>query len=125
MKKFSWIALVAALWILVSFDPARAQWQSEWEKVQAAARKEGKVVVNVPPSAELRKALEEALKQKFGIEMEILLSDSAHTVKRAADETKAGVRYFDVITSTWDSLSHTLLPMGAVEPRSEEHTSEL
>jgi ABC-type Fe3+ transport system substrate-binding protein len=116
MKNVFAMALLAGLYISLVGNPAAAQGQSEWEKVLAAGRKEGKVVVNVPPSAELRKALDETFRQKFGIEMEIVLSDSAHTVKRAADEFKAGVRYFDVITSTWDSLSHSLLPMGAVEP---------
>jgi iron(III) transport system substrate-binding protein len=95
---------------------AQAQWQSEWERVQAAARKEGKLVIAIPPSADLRKALEGAVQQKFGIELEIVLASSAVTTKRVGDEYKAGVRYFDVITSTWDSLSHNLLPMGVVEP---------
>jgi iron(III) transport system substrate-binding protein len=95
---------------------AWAQWQSEWERVQAAARKEGKLVIAIPPSADLRKALEAAVTQKFGIELEIVLASSNVTTKRVGDEYKAGVRYFDVITSTWDSLSHNLLPMGVVEP---------
>jgi iron(III) transport system substrate-binding protein len=96
--------------------PAQAQWQSEWERVQAGARKEGKLVVAIPPSADLRKALEGTIKQKFGIELEIVLSNSATTTKRVGDEFKAGVRYFDVITSTWDALSYNLLPMGVIEP---------
>src|SRR6266576_946856 len=54
-------------------DSALAQqtWQSEWEKTIAAAKKEGKVVVGLPPSAELRKELEPAFKTRFGFEMEI------------------------------------------------------
>lgn len=95
---------------------AQAQWQSEWERVQAAARKEGKLVIAIPPSADLRKALEGAVMQRFGIDLEIVLTNSATTTKRVGDEFKAGVRYFDVITSTWDSLSHNLLPMGVIEP---------
>jgi iron(III) transport system substrate-binding protein len=109
-----WIFCLCLLFITAG--PVRAQWQSEWEKVQAAARKEGQLVVNIPPSAELRRALEAAMRQKFGIEMEIVMGSSATMTKRVGDEFMAGVRYFDVITSTWDSLSHTLLPMGAVEP---------
>ena len=104
------------VYALASLDSAWAQWQTEWERVQVAARKEGQLVVNIPPSADLRKALDDAMRQKFGIELEIVLSDSAHTTKRVGDEFRAGVRYFDVITSTWDSLSHNLLPMGAIEP---------
>ena len=114
------LAKIAVFLFLLSAStfagPAQAQWQSEWERVQAAARKEGKLVVAIPPSADLRKALEGTVKQKFGIELEIVLSNSATTTKRVGDEFKAGVRYFDVITSTWDALSYNLLPMGVVEP---------
>ena len=106
------IAVVASIYA----DSARAQWEAEWERVQAAARKEGKLVISIPPSADLRKALEESVKKRFGIELEIVLANSATTTKRVGDEFKAGVRYFDVITSTWESLSYNLLPMGVVEP---------
>ncbi|MGH7847426.1 MAG: hypothetical protein ACREQW_19945 [Candidatus Binatia bacterium] len=34
--------------------------------MQAAGRQEGKTVLAIPPSAELRKELEVALKQRFG-----------------------------------------------------------
>jgi iron(III) transport system substrate-binding protein len=113
---FKTAALLFFLCALALVPSVEAQWQSEWERVQAAARKEGKLVISIPPSADLRKALEEAVRQKFGIELEIVLSDSARTTKRVGDEFKAGVRYFDVITSTWDALSYNLLPMGVIEP---------
>ncbi|MBM2802406.1 MAG: ABC-type Fe3+ transport system periplasmic component [Deltaproteobacteria bacterium] len=112
---YKFTTLLIVVYGLAAADWVHAQWQAEWERVQAAARKEGKLVVNIPPSAELRKALEETLKQKFGIELEIVLSSSATTTKRVGDEFKAGVRYFDVITSTWDALSYNLLPMGIIE----------
>jgi iron(III) transport system substrate-binding protein len=114
MGKLTTLLFVA--YALAFAGAARAQWQTEWERVQAAARKEGKLVVNIPPSAELRIAVEGEVKQKFGIELEIVLASSTTLTKRVGDEFKAGVRYFDVITSTWDSLSHNLLPMGAIEP---------
>jgi hypothetical protein len=86
---------------LFSLDSlAYGQAPAEWEKVLAAAKKEGKLVLNIPPSAELRKALEDNLKQKFGLDVEIFMANSAPAVKRVADEFKAGIRYFDVITST-------------------------
>ena len=37
---------------------AKPNWQVEWEKTLEAAKREGKVVVSVPTSAELRKELE-------------------------------------------------------------------
>jgi DNA-binding transcriptional regulator LsrR (DeoR family) len=42
----------------------------------AAARKEGKVVVGIPPSAELRKELESGFKAKFGFELEVFPASS-------------------------------------------------
>jgi len=108
--------LIFVVYLFAFAALAQAQWQGEWERIQAAARKEGTLVVNIPPSAELRKALEEVVKQKFGIELEIVLASSTTLSKRVGDEFQAGVRYFDVITSTWDSLSYNLLPIGAIEP---------
>ena len=57
---------------------ARAQsaWQSEWEKTLEAAKKERKVVVGIPPSAELRKELESGFKAKFGFELEVFPASS-------------------------------------------------
>jgi hypothetical protein len=110
--------LSAVLLIAESISPAWAQssWEKEWKQVQAAGRQEAKIVLAIPPSAELRKALEVAFKQRFGIDVELTLATSAKVVKRIADEYQAGVRSFDVIISTWDNLEHTLLPKGLVEP---------
>jgi len=78
-------------------DSALAQqtWQSEWEKTIAAAKKEGKVVVGLPPSAELRKELEPAFKTRFGFEMEIFSATGPQITNRVVTEGKAGMRYFD------------------------------
>ena len=56
----------------------------------------------IPPSAELRKELEPLLKQKFGIEAELIVSRGADSANRIASEYRAGVRTFD-----WsDSRNH-------------------
>ena len=69
-----------------------AEWQSEWEAALKGAKKEGKVVIAIPPSAELRKELEPLLKEKFGIEAELVVSRGADSANRIASEFKAGVR---------------------------------
>jgi iron(III) transport system substrate-binding protein len=84
--------------------------------VQALGRKEGKVVVNIPPSADLRNALEKAFPNKFGIQIELGVGQGATIARRVATEYKAGVRYFDVITATYITGSRSLLPINAVEP---------
>jgi ABC-type Fe3+ transport system substrate-binding protein len=74
---------------------AQSASQSEWEKTLAAAKKEGKVVVGLPPSAELRKELEPAFKARFGFEIEIFSATGPQIANRVVTEGKAGMRYFD------------------------------
>lgn len=72
-------------------------WQDEWEKVMAAAKKEGKVVVSIPASAELRTKMEGAFEKRFtGIDLELFPSRASRQLRRIRDELKAGVHYFDV-----------------------------
>src|SRR3990167_8856858 len=90
-----WFKLVALI-VLVA-EPVLAQtskpaWQTEWDKTVEAAKKEGKVVVSIPASAELRKVTEEVFKKRYGIEIEIVPGRGASIVRRIADESKTGVR---------------------------------
>ena len=96
MKVFS--SLSVCLWLgVVAFADLNAQtnWQSEWEKTLAAAKKEAKVVVGIPPSTELRKELESAFKARFGFEVELFPATGPQIANRVVTEGKAGVRYFD------------------------------
>jgi iron(III) transport system substrate-binding protein len=93
----------------------KAASQSDYEKTVAAAKKEGTVVVAIPPVAELRKQLETAFKEKFGIEIELMPAPGPANANRIASEQKAGVRYFDALivgTGTAVTLAHD----GMLEP---------
>ena len=62
-----------AVAIFVMAQPASAaEWRGEWETALQKGKAEGKIVLAIPPSAELRKELEPLLKQKFGIDAELL-----------------------------------------------------
>src|SRR5262249_17252994 len=106
--------MVAILCAIPAF--AQTNWQTEWTQRQEAARKEGKVVFSIPPSTELRKALESAVRKRFGFEIEVVPGTAAKIIRRIADEQQAGVHYFDAIVSTFDNLEHSLIPAGAIEP---------
>ena len=80
----------------------------------AAAKKEGKVVVSVPPGAELRKALKETFERRFGIELELVTGRGSTIVKKIADEHTAGVQFFDVHTGGSGPVIYGLA--GIVEP---------
>jgi hypothetical protein len=88
---------VIVIWLTCEASSSSAQttWQTEWAQRQEAAKKEGKVVISIPPSPELRKALEDAVKRKFSFEVEVVPGTSAKIIRRIADEYQAGVRYFD------------------------------
>jgi iron(III) transport system substrate-binding protein len=88
---FSLIVVIASHGYLY----AQQAWQAEWDKTLAAAKKEGKVVVGLPPSAELRRELEPAFKTRFGFEMEIFSATGPQIANRVVTEGKAGMRYFD------------------------------
>ncbi|MSP41593.1 MAG: extracellular solute-binding protein [Deltaproteobacteria bacterium] len=88
-------SVLSSLVLLVAACSFALAQQAEWDKTVAEAKKEGKVVVGLPPSAELRKELEPAFKNRFGIEMEIFSATGPQIANRIVTEGKAGVRYFD------------------------------
>jgi ABC-type Fe3+ transport system substrate-binding protein len=90
-------SLLLAL-LLVSPLPA-AEWQSEWDKTLAAAKKDGTVVVGIPASSELRTAISTKFKEKFGIAVELMSARGPENVTRIITEFNAGVRYFDILVA--------------------------
>jgi iron(III) transport system substrate-binding protein len=90
--------------------------QQDWERTVEAAKNEGKVVVSIPSSAELRKQLEEVFKKRFGIEVEVFAARGGSAVRRMADEFKAGVRHFDLHIGGSSSAVSGLLDEGILEP---------
>jgi ABC-type Fe3+ transport system substrate-binding protein len=92
--------------------------QSEWDKTVELGKKEGKVVVSIPASPELRAALEKSFKQRFGIEVEAVTARGSPSVRRIVDEAKAGVRYFDLHIGGSESIVSAFLPEAVLEPLS-------
>jgi iron(III) transport system substrate-binding protein len=98
MKSFNPLLTVFAL-LLHSFPLFAAQPPSEWDKTLAAAKKEGIVVVGIPASSELRTAIGEKFKNKFGISIELLSARGPENVTRIITEYNAGVRYYDILVA--------------------------
>jgi iron(III) transport system substrate-binding protein len=76
---------------------AKPASRAEWESTVAEARKEGKLVVGIPPSAELRKQMEPLFKSRFGLDVESFSAPGPQIASRIVSEYKAGVRYFDAL----------------------------
>ncbi|HEY7167329.1 MAG TPA: extracellular solute-binding protein [Candidatus Binatia bacterium] len=89
---------VAVCAVLLFSAVSYAAESGEWSRILEAGKREGRVVVSIPPSAELRKTLKEAFEKRFGIELELVTGRGSQIIRRIADEYKAGVHYFDVHT---------------------------
>src|SRR5258706_2775831 len=88
---------------------------AEWQKSVEGKKIEESTFTVTPPVNELRKELEIVLKQKFGIEAELLAAPGPKNASRIAAKKKAGVNYFDAIicgTGTASGLTHD----GMLEP---------
>lgn len=98
---------------IVESEPVEKQpWQTEWDKIREAARKEKRLVVSggaVGP--EVRAGLTEALKKKFDIEMELWTGRGAESVRKLEAERAAG------IYSASAYLGGTTTPMIEMKPR--------
>jgi ABC-type Fe3+ transport system substrate-binding protein len=88
----------------------------EWERTVEAAKKEGKVVVSVPASAELRRGIEKVFKQRFGIDAELTTGSAATIVGKIRQESKSGAPYFDLHMGGGESMITGLLSEGILAP---------
>ena len=112
---------VGLLWVLI-FAPAvhgqqvKAAGSAEWDKLVDAAKKEGKVTVSIPASAEMKKQLEDQFKKRYGVEVETFTARGSAGVRRMADEFKAGVRHFDLHVGGSSSIVSGMLDEGILDP---------
>src|SRR5712692_3392572 len=63
--RFFTILTGCCLLALPSMVSAQGNSKAEWDKTLELAKKEGKVVVSIPASAELRKLIEDAFKKRY------------------------------------------------------------
>ena len=90
-----WALTLASL--LFSNSARSAEAPEDWQKIIAAAKQEGKVVVGGPPTSILRQKFKETFEKRFGIELELISAPGPQNASRAIAEFKAGVKYFDVL----------------------------
>ena len=120
LKIFLWLGAWAYFALLGSealhAGEAKPPSPADWERTVAAAKKEGKVVVSVPVSAELRRGIEKVFKQRFGIEAELNVGRAAAVTGKIQQESKSGVPYFDVHMGGSESMITGLLSEGILAP---------
>jgi iron(III) transport system substrate-binding protein len=103
------VAVVAAASAEICFG-------QEWEKVLAAAKKEGKVAVIGPVGADRRDVLVEPFQKRYGIPVEYFADRGSSIGPRLTAERGAGQYLWDVaVTGTTTGLL-VLLPSGMLDP---------
>lgn len=118
MKLLFLLVLIAASILKSTLAGAQSgqSAQGDWGRVVEAGKKEGRVVVSVPASAELRKDVERIFKQRYGIEAELNAGRGASIVGKIQQEVRAGVFNFDVHMGGSESMVTGLLAEGILEP---------
>ena len=123
MKKHSFLFVVGLMGVSLALPlPARASqasegsWEAEWDKAAKEAKQEGKVVAAIPPSPQLRKGLEEAFTKRFGVVLESVPARGGTVIRRIVEESKAGLRYFDLHIGGTQSMVKGLLPENVLDP---------
>jgi ABC-type Fe3+ transport system substrate-binding protein len=108
-------------WVLICApavygQPSKAPGSAERDRIVDAAKKEGKVTVSLPASAEMKRQVEEQFKKRYGIEVETFTARGSAGVRRMADEFKAGVRHFDLHIGGSSSIVSGMLDEGILDP---------
>ncbi|HLB29333.1 MAG TPA: extracellular solute-binding protein [Dehalococcoidia bacterium] len=94
----------------------KAAWEEEWDRVLAAAKREGKVTVMGPAGAEARRALTEPFEKKYGISVEYMAGRGSDQAGRLRAEREAGQYLWDIYVGGSSTPITVLKPVKALEP---------
>jgi iron(III) transport system substrate-binding protein len=94
--------------------PAAAS--AEWDKVLAAAKQEGKVVIFGPAIANVREAIEEGFQQKYGIRVEYTGGATSELDSRITTERSAGQYTNDFLIHGLTSYIDIHIPKEYLDP---------
>ncbi len=98
--------------------PAWAQekgWEKEWNRIIAAGKKEGKVVVYGPPDAAARRQIPARFKARYGIPVEYI-SGRRGLIARIRMERRAGHLSLDVYLGGFGTAATVLYPEKMIDP---------
>ncbi len=111
--------IVAASLVYTSFALAQTKpaWQERWDKVLAAAKKEGTVVVLGPPGDVIRNAMIDGFKKAYpGISIEYSGGRSGEQAVKLSTERDGGIYSADVFLGGPTTANFQLKPMKALDP---------
>ncbi|MDZ4245844.1 MAG: extracellular solute-binding protein, partial [Dehalococcoidia bacterium] len=110
------ILAVSVAAMLLGYEKAEAQWESEWQKTLEAAKKEGKVVIYTTAPGKMRKAMESVFKAKFQIDVEVSSFRGGQAGGKVLSERNAGLYVVDAFVGGSTTATTQLKPAGALDP---------
>jgi iron(III) transport system substrate-binding protein len=100
----------------VAAQTSKPPGSTEWDRTVEQAKKEGRVVVSITTSNDLRAAIEKHFERKYGIDVEPVVGRAPVILRKMVDEYKSGIRYFDLHIGGSESAVNSLLPQGLLDP---------
>lgn len=91
-------------------------WEKEWNATLAAAKKEGKVVVQGSPDPVMRNEIIPKFMARFGIPVEFIAGRASEIAARVRTERSAGVHSIDIYLSGPDTTANTLYGEKMIDP---------
>jgi iron(III) transport system substrate-binding protein len=101
----------------VSTASAKEAWEATWDKLVAAAKKEGVVVVSGPPGAFQRQAITSAWAKAYpGIRLEYTGARGTQIIAKVVRERTSGIYNWDVVLASTSPTVFSLVPINALAP---------
>jgi len=106
----------ASLLVLWTASVGETAWEQEWEKVLAAAKKEGVVAVSGPAGVPSRDSLTKPFTDKYGIKVDFFGASGRELSPRIMTELRAGQFNWDVFVHGTTTALTVMIPAGAFAP---------
>jgi iron(III) transport system substrate-binding protein len=84
------LLLAFILFVLLPNRLEAADANTEWQRVVAAAKKEGKVVIGAPPGSDFRNEVQAVLKKRFELDSEFVQAPGPSLMSKVVAERQAG-----------------------------------
>lgn len=109
-------ALFFVVWSVI-FAASVANAQTEWDKIVAAAKREGKVGVVGPQGIEIREALTRGFQKKYPeIQVDFSGMQGVQIAPKLLIELRAGKNTTDIVVTGTTTILEALIPADAVVP---------
>lgn len=92
----------------------RADWQAEWDRFVAAAKKEGQV--SVTTTSATPRALFDPFKAKYGIEVNVVAESAGSLLPKVKSERAGGLYLYDVSLNSTNTTVTGFKPGGGLDP---------